>query len=39
MTEQKDPFTRIKYFLFQIFLLILFIAWIIRALRHELGLW
>jgi flagellar biogenesis protein FliO len=37
MAKLKDPFTHIKYLLFQIFLLILFVAWLIRALRHELG--
>lgn len=37
MTEQ-DPFTRIKYLLFQIFLLILFVAWLVRIIRGELGL-
>jgi flagellar biogenesis protein FliO len=39
MSEMKDPFTRIKYLLFQIFLLILFVVWLIRMLRHETGLW
>jgi flagellar biogenesis protein FliO len=37
MAELKDPFTRIKYLLFQIFLLIVFVAWLVRMLRHELG--
>jgi flagellar biogenesis protein FliO len=37
MAEMKDPFTRVKYLLFQIFLFIIFVAWLIRALRHELG--
>jgi hypothetical protein len=37
MSELKDPFTRYKYLLFQVFLFILFVAWLIKMLIHELS--
>ena len=39
MAELKDPFTRLKYLLFQIFLLILFVMWLVRILMKELDWW
>ena len=37
MPELKDPFTRYKYLLFQVFLFILFVAWLIKMLVNELS--
>ena len=38
--KSNDPFTRIAWFIFQSFLIILFVFGIVRMLRHEwLTLW